>query len=78
MLAPVLTLALLGVAITTIVRQLRRDAPKILAALRGQSWIAAPPSPLLPVTVRVSQRYPATRPMRAAPNLTLAEWRAAA
>ena len=78
MLAIAMTLAVLGVAMAAIVQQLRRDGDKIVAALRGRSWIATPPLPLRPVMVRVSQRYPATRPMRAAPTLTLAEWRVAA
>ena len=73
MLATALTLALLGVAMAAIAQQLRRDGDKIMAALRGESWIASPPSPLRPVMVRVSQRYPTTRPIR-----TQLEWRAAA
>ena len=73
MFASALTLALLGIAMAAVIRQLSRDGDKIIAALRGESWIAAPPSPQHPVIVRLSQRYPATRPMRARP-----EWRAAA
>ena len=78
MLAIALTLALLGVAIAAIAQQFRRDGDKIIAALRGESWIATPPTPQRAVMVRVSQRYPANQPMRAQPTLTLAEWRAAA
>lgn len=73
MLAAALTLALLGAALAMIVRLVRTDGQKILAALHGESWLAAPPTPLHPVTVRFSQRYPATRSLRAQP-----EWRAAA
>ena len=73
MLATVLTLALLAAVLATIVRMVRHDGRKIIAALKGQSWIAAPPTPLRPVTVRFSQRYPATRALRVPPA-----WRAAA
>ena len=73
MLATALTLALLGAALAMIVRLVRTDGQKILAALRGESWLAAPPMSIHPVTVRFSQRYPAIRPLR-----TRAEWRAAA
>ena len=78
MLAIALTLALLGVAIAAIAQQFRRDGDKIIAALRGETWIAIPPIPQRPVMVRVSQRYPANRPMLTVPILTLVEWRAAA
>ena len=78
MLATALTLALLGVALAAIAQHISRDGDKIMAALRGDSWAATPPNPRLPVMVRVSQRYPAIRPMRAAPRLTQLEWRAAA
>ena len=73
MLATVLTLALLAAVLATIVRLVRRDGQKISAALKGQSWIAAPPTPLRPVTVRFSQRYPATRALWAP-----SAWRVAA
>ena len=73
MLATALTLALLGGALAMIVRLVRADGQKILAALRGESWLAAPPMSIRPVMVRFSQRYPAIRPLR-----TRAEWRAAA
>ena len=73
MLATAATLALLAIVGWTLVTIVHNDRNKILAALRGQSWIVSPPVSGHPVTVRVSQRYPAVRPMRAQP-----EWRAAA
>ena len=73
MFATAATLALLAIVGSTLFSMVRTDRNKILAALRGQSWIASPPASGYPVTVRVSQRYPAVRPVRAQP-----EWRAAA
>ena len=73
MLATAATLALLTTVGWTLFIMVRNDGNKIVAALRGQWWIASPPASGYPVTVRVSQRYPAVRPMRAQP-----EWRAAA
>lgn len=73
MLATAATLALLTIVGWTLFIMVRNDGNKILAALRGQSWIASPPVSGLPVTVRVSQRYPAVRSMRVQPA-----WRAAA
>ena len=73
MLATAVTLALLGFAIAMIVELVRDEGKKMLAALKGKSWAAEPPLSLRPVTVRFSQRYPASRPVRARPA-----WRAAA
>ena len=73
MFATAATLALLAIVGSTLFSMVCNDRKKILAALRGQSWIAAPPVSGLPVTVRVSQRYPAVRSMRVQPA-----WRAAA
>ena len=73
MLATAATLALLAIVGAVLFSMVRNDHNKILAALRGQSWIASPPVSGHPVTVRVSQRYPSVRPMQAQPA-----WRAAA
>jgi hypothetical protein len=50
----------------------RNDGAKILAALSGNSWLAQPPASVRPVTVRFSQRYPASQPMRARPEMRAA------
>ena len=71
MLATVTTLALLGFAILMLAGMLRIEGSKILAALQGQSW-AARQSAIPAMTVRFSPRYPASRPMRAAPALRAA------
>ena len=73
MLATAATLALLAFVGWTLFTIVHSDRNKILAALRSQSWIASPPVSGQPVTVRVSQRYPSVRPVRAQPA-----WRAAA
>lgn len=73
MLAIAVTLALFGFAVAMLAQLVRNDGPKIVAALQGHSWTAQPPLSARPVTVRVSQRYPASRPVRAQPA-----WRAAA
>lgn len=73
MFATAATLALLGFAVTMIVRMARSDGQKIVAALQGHSWTAERPLSVRPVTVRLSQRYPASRSVRAQPA-----WRAAA
>ena len=73
MLATLVTLALLGFAVAMLVEMIRFDGQKMLAALQGRSWTAQPPQSVRPVTVRYSQRYPASRTMPA----RLA-WRAAA
>ena len=73
MFATAATLVLLAIVGSTLFSMVRNDRNKILAALRGQSWIASPPVSGLPVTVRVSQRYPAVRSIRVQPA-----WRAAA
>ena len=71
MLATVTTLALLGFAILVLAGMVRIDGRKMLAALEGQSW-AARQSAISPMMVRFSPRYPASRPMRAAPGLRAA------
>lgn len=73
MLATAATLALLTIVGWTLFSVVHNGRNKILAALRGQSWIASPPLSGLPVIIRVSQRYPEFRPLRAQQ-----EWRAAA
>ena len=73
MLATLVTLALLGFAVAMLVEMIRFDGQKMLAALQGRSWTAQPQQSVRPVTVRYSQRYPASRPLRAQPA-----WRAAA
>lgn len=73
MLATAVTLALLGFAATILADLFRDHGQKIMAALKGRSWISQPPLLARPITVRLNQRYPASRPMRAQP-----EWRAAA
>ncbi len=71
MLATVTTLALLGFAILVLAGMVRIDGRKMLAALEGQSW-AARQSAIPPMMVRFNPRYPASRPMRAAPALRAA------
>ena len=73
MLATAATLALLTIVGWTLFSVIHNDLNKILAALRGQSWIASPPMSGHPITVRVSHRYPTVRLMRVQPA-----WRAAA
>lgn len=72
MLATVATIAMFGFAVAMLVEFVRRDGAKIHAALSGNSWLAQPPASVRPVTVRFSQRYPASRPMRARPALRAA------
>ena len=72
MLATALTLALTGFAVAMLAGLLRHDGRKIVAALQGRSWAAEPPFATRPVTVRLSPRYPASRPMRALPELRAA------
>ena len=66
------TLALLGFTVAMLASMLRRDAARIAAALHGNSWAATLPNSARPLTVRVSQRYPATRPVRVQPALRAA------
>jgi hypothetical protein len=55
MLAAALTLALFGFVLTLVVDVVRRDGPKVIAALEGRSWTAGPTQGL-PVTIRFSPR----------------------
>lgn len=73
MFATAATLALFGFSVAMIVKMARNDGQKIVAALQGHSWTAERPLLIRPVTIRFSQRYPASRPVRAQPA-----WRAAA
>jgi hypothetical protein len=72
MLATVATIALFGFAVAMLARFAWNDGGKILAALSGNSWLAQPPASVRPVTVRFSQRYPASRPMRVRPAMRAA------
>ena len=72
MLAIAVTLALFGFAVSMLVAMVRRDSCKIVAALQGNSPTALPPRSVRPVTIRFSQRYPASRPMRIQPALRAA------
>ena len=56
LLATALTLALLGFAVSMLLRLVRQDGDKIIAALEGRSWTAQPPALARPVTVRFSPR----------------------
>lgn len=74
MLAPLATLAFLATLwlIGTLVQKtIAERGPKMVAALKGHSQLAATPT-FIPVRLRVAQRS-RMRPMRAAPR-----WRAAA
>jgi hypothetical protein len=72
MFAVAATLALLAFITTLLVRFALHDGQKILAALNGQSWTAEPPMVARPVTVRMKQRYPVARPLRARSTLRAA------
>ena len=72
MLATVTTLVLFAFAILTLAGMVRSEGRKMLAALQGDRWAARQPTSVRPVTVRFSQRYPASRPMRARPELRAA------
>ena len=67
MLVTAVTLALLGFAVAMLSDLVRNDGQKVLAALQGRSWKAEPPLSVRPVTVRFSQRYRASRPVRVRP-----------
>ena len=72
MLAIVTTLALFGFAILSLAGMVRAEGRKIRAALQGNSWASQQSSSVRPITVRFSQRYPASRPMRAQPAMRAA------
>ena len=72
MLVAALTLALFGLVAFVLAELIRQDGNKIVAALLGRSWMAEPPQPVRPVTVRLSPRYPVSRPVRALPELRAA------
>ena len=72
MLAIVTTLALFGFAILSLAGMVRADGRKILAALHGNSWASQQSASVRPVTIRFSQRYSASRPMRAQPAMRAA------
>jgi len=72
MLATAATIALFGFALFLLAQFGRRDGRKIAAALAGNSWLSQPPASMRPVTVRFSQRYPESRPVRARPALRAA------
>ena len=72
MLAIVTTLAVFGFAMAMLASMVRLDGHKMLAALKGQSWVAQRSASVRPVTVRFSPRYPASRPLRARPALRAA------
>jgi hypothetical protein len=71
MLAALATLVLFAFTLVTLAEILRRDGLKILAALKGHSWISEPNDPR-PMTVRFSQRYPVAQPLQAQPALRAA------
>ncbi len=72
MLATATTLALLGFAIAMLVRIIRNDGGKVMAALEGRSWTSQPPATLRSVPVRISQRYPMQAPQRVRPAIRAA------
>lgn len=72
MLVAAITLSLLGLVAATLFNIVGSDIEKILAALQGRSWKSEPPSPVRPVTVRYSPRYPVSRPVRVVPELRAA------
>ena len=77
MIAALATLAFLiagWAALTAVIMTSDDSGAKMLAALKGNS-LASRPLMVRPVTVRFSQRYPASRQ---APLRATAEWRAAA
>ena len=53
MLAAALTLAVFGIVLTLVVDVIRREGPKIIAALEGRSWTSEPTQGR-PVTIRFS------------------------
>jgi hypothetical protein len=72
MLVAAVTLALLGFALWCLAELVRHDGQKMLAALKGQSWMSQPPASVWPVTIRFTQRYPAARPLRSRAALRVA------
>jgi hypothetical protein len=72
MFAIAVSLGLLGFVVAFFATTARNDGAKMLAALRGESWASQPAAIVRPVSVRFSQRYPASRPMRARPALRAA------
>ena len=72
MFAIVATLALLGFSILMLARMFHAEGSKMAAALQGHSWASQHSASTKPVTVRLSPRYSAPRPMRARPALSAA------
>ena len=72
MLATAVTIALFGFVALLLGGMLRVEGKKMLAALQGQSWASRHSAPGQVVTIRVSPRYPASRPVRARPALRAA------
>ena len=72
MIVAALTITLFGLVAMMLAKIVSDDAGKIAAALQGRSWVSEPPSPVRPVTVRYSPRYPVSRPVRVAPELRAA------
>ena len=70
-LAAAIALATLWLSIVAIADTISANGGKIVAALKGQSLLAAS-QPLTRVRVRVSQRYAARRPVRTQPGLRAA------
>jgi hypothetical protein len=72
MFAIVATLALLGFAILMLARMFQAERSKMAAALQGHSWASQHFASVGPVTVRLSPRYSASRPMRTQPAMRAA------
>ena len=65
-------LTTLWMIVTVAVSMVGESGSKILAALKGQSFLATAPIEIAPVTVRVSQRARPARPVRVQPQLRAA------
>ena len=71
MLAAAITLCLFVLVLTMVVDVIRRDSPKIVAALEGRS-LASEPMPIRPVTVRFTQPRKVEQPRHLQPVLRAA------
>ena len=71
MLAAAITLSLFGLVLTMVVDVIRRDGPKIVAALEGRS-LASEPMPTRPVTIKFSRQRRAVAPRHLQPALRAA------
>jgi len=72
MFAIAVTLALFGFAALMLASMVRAEGRKMMAAMEGRSWASRQSASAGPVTLRLSPRYPASRPMRAQAGLRAA------